>query len=56
MKIHEETHIVGKVDQSWIFKSFSVATAIDNATIDAIATTANGANKTWIFKLFSRNA
>ncbi len=40
--------------QSWIFKSFSDATATANATTDATAT-ASAANKSRIFKSFSRN-
>ncbi len=45
MKIYEETHVVGKIDQSWIFKSFGVATATAtaNAATDAAAT-ASAAN------------
>ncbi len=40
---------------SWIFKSYSDATATNTATTDATAT-ASAANKTWIIVSFSRNA
>ncbi len=47
--------------QSWIFKSFSDAAATTDATTDATIdattdATASAANKTGIFKSFSRNA
>ncbi len=44
------------INQSLIFKSFSDATATvtATATTDNTATT-SAANKTWIYKLFSRN-
>ncbi len=44
------------LDKSWIFKSFSDATATDTATASTVVTaTANAAIKTWIFKRLDKH-
>ena len=52
-KAYKTNIILSKKADLDLFKSFSDATA--TATTNAIAT-ASAANKTWIFKSFSRNA